>query len=210
MDSLNKRFPRYSKLLALYPAGYRADYGEQMLQTLADMLDDPEKSRVAVWLRTTLDFPLSVVRQQITYTGEAMANTTPTYIKRNALLGAWLVAPFFVFIVLDALMNQRLQHSWVWHTKALFIWLVVLPGLAVIFNLAALLRWIRFRRTETKQSVWRTLLDVRRNWPVLGMALVGLAILALVFFHDSVHCVSGNPLRELHNPSMTWHCVQQR
>lgn len=209
MDRLSKRFPRYSKLLHLYPAAYRKEYGEQMLQTLADMLDDPEKSHTATWIRTSLDLPFSALKQQITYTGEAMANTTPSYIKRNALLGAWLVAPFFIFVALNSIMHNRLQNSWMWHAKALFIWLIILPGLAAIFNLLALLHWVQSRRHTTKTTAWQALADIRHNWPVLLMALVGIGILALVFGHDSVHCVAGNPIRELHNASQTWQCVQK-
>lgn len=209
MDSLKHRFPRYSKLLLLYPADYRAEYGEQMLQTLADMLDDPKHGKTA-WARTILDFPLSVIKQQLSYSGEDMTNTMPVYIKRNALLGAWFVAPFFVFVILNALMHDRLRDSWVWHTQALFIWLILLPGLAAIFNLAALLRWTNTRRRETKNSAWKTLTDFRLNWPALGMALLGLAILVFVFGHDSIGCVNGNPFRELHNPHQTWQCIQQK
>lgn len=204
MAHLSKRFPRYSKLLHLYPAGYRKQYGEQMLQTLADMLDDSERSRSEVWSRLILDFPFSVIKQQLSYTGEAMTNTTPVYIKRTAVLGAWLVAPFFVFVILNSLMHNRLHQSWAWHSDALFIWLVLLPSLAAIFNLGALLRWVQTRR---KIGAWRALLDIRSNWPVLAMAIVAVGILGVVFFHDSVHCVTGNPIRELHNPHQTWQCI---
>lgn len=210
MDSLKHRFPRYSRLLALYPADYRQEYGGQMLQTLADMLDDPGRRKAGVWGRITLDFPLSVIKQQLIYSGEAMGNTMPGYIKRNARLGAWLVAPFFIFLIFDAVMRHRLEHSWVWHTRALFIWLIVLPGLAAIFNLAALLRWVHARRRETHSSAWKVLTDLRLNWPALGMAVLSIGILGLVFFHDSVHCVTGNPVRELHNPYQTWQCIEQR
>lgn len=209
MSSLKQRFPRYSKLIRFYPLPYRHEYSEQMLQTLADMLDDPELRRSTVWARTVLDFPLSVANQQFNYLGEAMASTTPAYIKRNALLGACLLAPFFFFIILNSLMHQRLHNSWAWHTNVLLAWLILLPSLAVLFNFATMLRWAQTRRKENKISAWKALGDVRHNWPAFGVILVGLAILALVLGHDSVHCVSGNPFRELHNPYQTWQCIQR-
>jgi hypothetical protein len=204
---LNRRFPRYSKLLRLYPAGYRKAYGEQMLQTLADMLDDPEQSRQAVWTRTILDFPLSVAHQQLSYAGTGAAGM-PRYMKQNARLGAWLVAPFFLFILLNSFSGQRLRDSLLWHTDFLFIWLVLLPGLAVVFNLAALLRWVRSQRRGRTRTTWSLLTDFRQNWPAVAMIVIGLAILALVFGHDSVRCVSGNPFHELHDWHSTWQCVQ--
>ncbi len=209
MSSLKQRFPHYSKLIRFYPPSYRREYSMQMLQTLADMLDDPERRSGAVWARTVLDFPVSVINQQLSYLGETMANTTPSYIKRNALFGIWLITPFFFFIILNSLMRQRLHNSWVWHTYALFTWLILLPSLAVLFNFVAMLRWTQTRRKENKISAWKSLTDVRHNWPALGIILVGFAILTIVFGHDSVHCVSGNPFRELHNPYQTWQCIQR-
>lgn len=209
MTDTDHRFPRYSRLLRLYPAGYRKEYGEQMLQTLADMLDDPARSHPGVWSRLVLDFPFSVIKQQLSYTGEVMATTMPDYMKRNAMLGTGLVAPFFLLLALHVVAGNRLEHSWFWHTHVLFIWLLVLPGLAIVCNLQALLRWGLHRRQETHTGTWKVLTDFRRNWPALGVIIIGLCILALVFGHDSVGCVTGNPMRELRNFHQTWQCVQQ-
>jgi len=208
MDRLSKRFPRYSHLLRLYPGGYRQEYGEQMLQTLADMLDDPARKKTAVWARTVLDFPLSVTRQQLTYAGNAAA-VMPRYLKHNARVGAWLVAPFFLFVILNNLSNQRLHDSLLWHTDFLFMWLILLPAVAILLNTAALLRWLRSRRRETGQATWKLLADWRHDWPALAVMLIGLGILALVFGHDSVHCVAGNPFHELRDWHSTWQCVQR-
>jgi len=140
MNKLEQRFPRYSKLLSLYPSNYRQNYGEQMLQTLADMLDDPERSKTAVWSRLTLDFPLSLLKQQLIYTGEVMAMDTPYYVKRSAVVGSALVAPFFIFLALNGIMHNRLQHSWVWNSWFLFVWLILLPAIAALANIQALVR----------------------------------------------------------------------
>lgn len=209
MGNLDKRFPHYSKLLGLYPEPYRKEYKEQMLQTLADMLDDPDRSRRGVWTRTIVDFPLSLIGQQLHYLGGAMANQMPNYIKRNSLLGAWLVAPFFVFLVVNAVFQDRVQNTFLWHNNILFMWLIFLPALAVLFNLISLIRWLNDRHHTSKKSLWRTLFDFKNNWPALAVILVGLGILALVIGHDSVHCVTGNPVRELHNANQTWQCISQ-
>ena len=202
MERLAKRFPRYSRFLYLYPSGYRKEYGEQMLQTLADMLDDPERHRISVWAQLGLDFPFSVIKQQLTYTGEVMATDTPLFMKRSALVGTGLLLPFFVLLTLNGLMHNRLQHSWVWNSWFLFLWIIFLPICAVTVNVLALHRKDRLR-SVLRPSAWRS------NWPALIVLLLGLGILALVFFHDSVHCVAGNPIRELHNPHQTWQCIQR-
>jgi len=206
MNKLEQRFPRYSKLLSLYPSNYRQNYGEQMLQTLADMLDDPERSKTAVWSRLTLDFPLSLLKQQLIYTGEVMAMDTPYYVKRSAVVGSALVAPFFIFLALNGIMHNRLQHSWVWNSWFLFVWLILLPAIAALANIQALVRSRQAAGTaQNKRAVGVT---ARSSWPALTILLVSLGILGIVFFHDSVHCVTGNPYRELHNWHATWQCIQ--
>jgi len=208
MDHLIKRFPHYSKLLRLYPVAYQKEYGEQMLQTLADMLDDPHEKPAAVWARTVLDYPISIMYQQLSYT-EANMQHNPQYIKRTAVLGAWLVAPFFLFVVVNGTNNHWLEHSMLWHTNFLLTWLVLLPSIAVILNLAALLRWVRQQRNTAHASAWKALTDVRRTWPLIAIALIGLGILAIIFGHDSVHCITGNPIRELRNLHQTLQCIQR-
>jgi len=208
VNDLNHRFPRYSKLLGLYPAAYRHEYGEQMLQTLADMLDDPQQSRRAVWARTLRDFPGSLLRQQLAYTATAMTSTPP-YLTRTARAGAGLVAPFFLLVLANALSGQALRHSVIWRPNVLPLWLVVLPALAVGLNLFVWLRWLRQQRRESAGSSWQHIADIRRSWPALAVMLVGLAIIAFVYGHDSVHCLTGNPLRELHNPHQTMQCIER-
>ncbi len=211
MKSLDQRFPVYSKLLKLYPHPYQSEYSEQMLQTLADMLDNAEtpSQRASIWLRATVDYPLSVVKQQLIFSGGTMNQPMPSYIKQYGVIGGCMMAPFFIFLILNAILGDRLQHSVVWHTNVLLMWLVLLPSLAIILNLAALLHWLQSGRRQTKTSPWRMLTDFQHNWPALSVAIVGLGILAIVFGHDSVGCLTGNPVRELHNFHDTVQCVQQ-
>ena len=213
MGSLAKRFPLYSKLLRFYPAPYRDTYGEQMLQTLADMLDNAPSAAAKrlIWLRAALDLPLSAAKQQLKYTGGIMANETPTYIKRTNLIGAILLMPFFILLVLNSTIGPlRMQRTWAWGPWVLAVGLIMMPAIALALELGALLCWALARRRQEHISVWRGLFDIRRNWPLLGIAALGFGIILLVFGHDSVHCVAGNPVRELRNWHTTWQCIQQR
>lgn len=211
MSELKTRFPRYSKLLKLYPASYRMQYSEQMLQTLADMLDDAQGTRqkVTVWTRTVLDLPVSLSKQQLIYAGEIMAHETPGYVKHNSMLGALLLVPFVLALLANGsdkvLHNNTLYHSWLWSLPVLTIWVLVLPSLAALLSLTTFTVWAKQR-----PNFWRSLIDFRHNWPMLLVGLAGLFIVAFVFGHDSVHCITGNPIREVHNPHQTWQCIQQR
>jgi len=209
VDRISRRFPRYSALLRLYPARYRKEYGEQMLQTLADMLDDPEQRKFSVWARTALDLPFSIIRQQITYTGVAMT-TTPNYMKYAAHIGAWMLTPFFAIIIINSFSHQWLQRTVLWHPAFLLTWIVALPLIAAALNAAALLRWAYIQRRQNHVAPLYTLADLRRSWLALVITVAGIGIFSVALWHDSVHCVTGNPIRELHNPHQTLHCIQQR
>jgi len=208
MSSLEQRFPYYRRLLRLYPAAYRRDYEAQILQTLADMLDDPEHSRAATWARALLDLPTSITRQQVSYTAAAMTST-PDYLKHYARTGAWLVTPFFLLVALNGLNGHTLRGTVLWHTNVLLVWLILLPSLAVLLNLAAWGRWVRQNSRQTGTSLWHAISDIRRSWPALAVIIVGLGIIGFVYGHDSAHCLTGNPVRELHNAHQTLRCIQR-
>ncbi|HEX3568707.1 MAG TPA: hypothetical protein VHT70_03475 [Candidatus Saccharimonadales bacterium] len=206
-----RRFPLYAKLLHLYPKSYREQYGDQMLQTLADMLDAAPTTaqRALVWLRTMIDMPLSIGRQQLSFAGHALTQETPLFVRRNTLVSASMFLPFFVIVAINDLTAHGLYHTWLWRVGPLFTWIVLLPAIGMIISTITLVAWLR-RMRVAHRSWWRSLIDIRHSWPMLAFVLLGLGILCLVFFHDSVHCVAGNPVRELHNPHATLHCIQQR
>jgi hypothetical protein len=210
MNNLTKRFPHYSRLLQLYPPTYRQKYGNQMLQTLADMLDDRSNARTAVWARTVLDFPFSLVKQNALSMGSIMAHETPDYVKRSSLTGALLVTPFFVFIVLNSAGSHGLQNSWFWHPWVIATWLIFMPAVAFLICCSAFLRWSVERCRQKHVSSWHSLLDWRRNWPMAGIILVSLGIIAVALFHDSVHCVTNNPIPEIRHWHTTLRCIRAR
>jgi hypothetical protein len=209
MKNLTKRFPRYSKLLHLYPISYRKQYGEQMLQTLADMLDNSSSSaRAGIWLRTAIDTPLSIVQQQAILTGRVMAQDMPRYVKRNSLVAALFLLPFFSILTINSLVPERLYHSRLWQANILFAWIVAMPAAALVLSGVTFLVWL-FQQSRKKQGNWlKSIFDFRHNWPMLAAVIVGAGILGLVFFHDSTRCVAGNPFREAQEWHETIRCLR--
>lgn len=214
MGKLEERFPHYSRVLRFYPSAYRTQYGEQMLQTLADMLDNQPERKRAIWLRTLIDLPISLTRQQLLYAGGIMNQQTPAYVKRNALWSAALLLPFIGVLIANSLdkilYNHTLFNSWLWHMPVLAIWVLWLPVAALAIAFASLVTFMIQRHKSTQQSLLRQLFDIAYNWPLLITGLAALFIVTLVIGHDSVHCVTGNPVRELHNWHQTWQCIQQK
>lgn len=208
MDRLKARFPIYSRLLRLYPTDYRHKYSEQMLLMLADMLDDPERSKTAVWLRTTLDFPISVSKQQVIYTGAAMTHDNPSYMKRNTLLGALLLVPFPAAIIVHTLTQHTVPVAGSGERFLYLTAFIALPALAFLLCSATWLYWLLGQR-RTGPTFWRRLLDIRHNGLVLVVAGLGLAMALFVPFHDSVHCVTANPVHKITYLRQTWQCIQR-
>lgn len=212
MGNLAQRFPYYSSLLRLYPAPYQKQYGEQMLQTLADMLDDPAQHKAAVWLRAVLDLPFSLTKQNLMYAGDIMKHDTPNYVKWNSTIGAVLLLPFFAALAANGLnrviYDRDLYHSWLWRTPVVFTWVLVLPVAAALITLISLLVYL-YQRERSQHTGWiKGLLDFRHDWPLLLVAILAVSIVGMVRFHDSVHCLTGNPVRETTHFSRTWRCIQ--
>lgn len=74
MNDLQKRFPVYAAMLHLYPRSYRKAFGDQMLQTTADMLDDSKgkTDRAKMWVAIVANIPGEIVRQRLISIGESM------------------------------------------------------------------------------------------------------------------------------------------
>lgn len=207
MGQLDKRFPLYRHLLKLYPPAYRHKYQGQILQTLADMLDDEENSAARVWTRAALDLPFSIIKQNLTYEGVIMKNHTPGYVKRNSLLAAGLISPFFIIVIANSLDNHNLPTGGGWNHLLLFL-ILGLPALGLLLSLATFARWAAERR-QAKISFWRSLFDIRRNWPLAATAGLALLIVLFIPFHDSGPCIDHNPLKTLRNFDQTMHCIQR-
>jgi hypothetical protein len=204
MAKLSSRFPIYSRLLSLYPPEYRRRYSEETMQTLADMLDDPRSNRALVWTRAITDLPLSLAKQNLLYAGGIMESETPRYVKRNAAISAVLLLPFFVVVFSRIAQNNAIKSGSVWQSS-LYITLVFLPLAAFVLSVFTFLKWSRARHLSPLKS----LLDFRRSWLLATIGALALVITLFVPFHDSTHCITGNPIRELHNPSQTWRCIQR-
>lgn len=138
-----------------------------------------------------------------------MQTETPRYVKKTGLTAAALVAPFFFAVTANSIsmwiLNRNLENSWVWSTPILVGWVLILPAAAFIIAFSGYLR-LAFA-DNLKSSIVRRLFDYKHSWPVTIPALVALGILAVLVFHDSAHCLIGNPIETARNASQTWRCV---
>jgi hypothetical protein len=213
MSNYNSRFPIYAALLKLYPSAHRKRYEQEILQTTADMLDDaPSRlTRVRVWTHVAFDLPLNIVRQQVSYGGDVMSNETPRYLKRSSLIAGALLLPFILALLangLSKLINKHgLDHSWLWKSPAIGIWILYLPEVALLLALATYIVYIVKGTDGTTRSWLKSAVDVRHVWPIMLPAVLALGVLFLVAFHDSVQCWAQNPVHAVTHMQQTWQCT---
>lgn len=213
MRDLRERFPVYSRLMRFYPTDYQNRYKQEILQTTADMLDDaPDQfAKVVIWFKLAVDLPLSIAKQNFAVVGGAMHNDMPNYVKRNSLISAALLLPFFGAIAANAtdkiINNTNLYHSWLWHSPALMLWVFYLPALAFLISFASYSLFI-FKGTTMNKAWLKRAIDILHAWPTLVVGVVALGILAMVEFHDSTQCVFRSPLHAVSNTSQTLHCIE--
>lgn len=198
--SASERFPRYRKLLKLYPKTYRDHYESAHLQTLADMLDDQPttRGRADVWLKTCLDFPITLTTQLAINLEGTVMNEVPQHVRWGGLIGGACLLPFLAALLANSLDNAINHHSlyatWVWSYPALVVWVLVLPALALGISAVTFLIYLS-RETKVHRGGWlMAVVDIRRNWPAVLVGGAAAAVLFILFFHDSVHCFARNPL----------------
>lgn len=204
------RFPRYERLLKLYPKPYRDRYADQMLQTLSDMLEDqpPGFSKVLVWWRVGRDLPLSIMHQNALAIGDNLMHETPRYVKRNGAVAGALLVPFFAALIANGLdkviNNQTLQGSWLWKMPALAVWVLYLPLVAFLLAGAS---YVRSVARHQKKPWLKRIFDVKHAWPIMLPAVLALGVLFVLAFHDSAQCVQHLPSYLVGHTREVWQCA---
>ncbi len=213
MSSRKKRFPTYSKIIRLYPKEYRKEYGEQILQTTADMLDNAPSSaaKLAIWTKVALDLPLNIGKQQFNDKGSLFMKQTPWHVKRVSILSSLLILPFFAALMANALdktiNNHTLYNSWLWDRPAIGLWVLYLPLTALLLACGSFLIYLA-KDTKSRQSSWlKRALDIKHSWPIIIPGIIAFGILFMAVFHDSVQCWVQTPDHALTHIQQTWQCT---
>ncbi|HET9721549.1 MAG TPA: hypothetical protein VFP32_00780 [Candidatus Saccharimonadales bacterium] len=129
-----------------------------------------------------------------------MKNQTPDYVKRNSIISGILIAPFFIFVIVNDLDNHKLPSTPGWNV----LYLSMILGLPVAAMILSVVTWVKLAWSDKKR---RSFLNLRLSWPIITTTVLALIIVLFVPFHDSTHCVAGNPIKEARNFDQTWHCV---
>jgi hypothetical protein len=185
MSNLKKRFPFYSKLIRLYPATYRRQYGPQILQTFADMMDEPGLSRTArIKLRTHAytDITKSIVRQWHLKNNRNLLRNPRRYIVKRLIVIAVLITPLLASIVVSAVRPQYIAQPGIYShifdsSFGILLWLELLPLLATLVAIAILFSWVATRHERMLQKQQK-----RRQTPWVLLTTISLiALLGTLF-----------------------------
>lgn len=128
----------YRKLLAIYPRGFKEQFGESMQQTFNDLCR--ERQMEGGWfgfvLWTFVETTVGIFREHLLLEGDAMKNMLMS-VRSPALISLLLVIPFMIMEVVN---RQNLNEGF---PIPLFVMLWVLPlifiltGMPIIRNLQA-------------------------------------------------------------------------
>jgi hypothetical protein len=213
MSDLEKRFPIYSKVIKLYPLAYRKRFGDEVMQTTADLLDEVPSlpGRLAIWAHLAVDIPLTIAKQQLHYAGGIIHTETPRYIKRNSLFSGILLIPFFTALLangLDKVINgQTLYRSWLWRMPFLGLWVLWLPEIAFLIFITSYLVYVCSPSAKRVGSWHGRLADRKHLWPIMVPGVLALGVLILVAFHDSTQCLAHTPSYIIGHSTQTLRCV---
>lgn len=176
--SPRRRFKIYATLLSLYPASYRKQYTEQILQTVADMIDDaPSTSeKFTTWVRICLDFPVTLCKEHFQIIGDHMnTHNKPYKVGHKALMSAGL----FLLPIAMLTVNRLLMLSGPGRgipTYYLVITSVIFPLLAIAMSGFTLYRLLRSPGTAR--------LNLRQVTPLACICLLSLAFLAWIISEE--------------------------
>lgn len=115
----------YRLLLCAYPAAFRHEYGDAMVQLFRDTARDAYRRRgllglLAVWLRTLTDFTISVIRQHrdkpVEVSSESLLLRDLLHKWRRLGTDALFVTVFSAWYVLHLLRLYFRQSALVWAT----------------------------------------------------------------------------------------------
>ncbi len=178
--SPKQRFKVYAKLLYLYPSGYRKQYGEQLLQTVADMVDDAPSTyeRFIVWLRIGLDLPVTACKEHFQIIGDFMYAKNNHQINRNTFIsGVLILLPVILVAINRMLMLSGPGRGM--PTYPLIVITTIFPVLAVGisgFTLYTLLRSDKKLRTN----------NLRKSWP-LGLVFAASLLLLTLIIREQIN-----------------------
>jgi hypothetical protein len=114
MATPRKSHRLYRALLHLYPASHRQAYGEQMVQTLQDSLDDQRhaRGRFVVWLRVVAELPINIIEENIHNSGGVSVNKLTKISNKRLVIAAAVVALLIAgsYVIMAVIWhNQRSQ-----------------------------------------------------------------------------------------------------
>jgi len=201
----------YARLLYLYPAPHRAEYGADMLQVFTDQCRAANQTKIglaflALWVRTLIDLGINVVREHLTSPQGALGALESGPVKPLPWKGVALVlAPGLIFFGSQVaqltgqdwffLMVYRAGYfmiipvlaAWAW-TRKFPIWGLIPLGLLfnTLLSLGYRMQFLAYSGTQNVNPLLRWLVPIIKTMrpntlKIIPIIVFLLAILALLW-----------------------------
>jgi len=111
MSKQHEKYKLYQAFLHLYPRQHRQAYGQQMVQTLDDILSDQGSSfgRFAVWVKVSIELPINALEENISGIGEISVNKLTKITAKQYMYGAFAVLLIGSYALIS--INYLMQRS---------------------------------------------------------------------------------------------------
>jgi hypothetical protein len=110
MSRQYEKYRIYRACLYLYPKQHRQVYGQQMVQTLDDILSDQDTNfgRFAVWLKVSVELPINAIEENLSSLGEISVNklTKITAKQYTYAAGGLLIIGSLVLLGVSSIMQR--------------------------------------------------------------------------------------------------------
>lgn len=206
----SKKDSIYSKLIKLYPKKYKEKYGDQIIQTTEDMLNNTtgQYSKILIWIKVFFDLPFNILKQHILNINYILANETPSYIRQTSIVSNIFILPFLILLIINELdiiiHGSNLYSSWFWRMPILGIWVLWMPAVSFATTVISYLTYIFKNGID---GMLKNIFYIRQTWIVLIPAFLAFGILFMLAFHDSTHCVVQHPYFIFTKFHQTMQCI---
>jgi hypothetical protein len=190
----------YKKLLKLYPKQFREKFGNEILIVLNDLKRDEirEKGTVGIgfWTLHIADLTKGIFLEH-TYLLQEYGIKKYFHLNGFNIMGIIFLIPIFLMLVAD--FSSRIiqgnllhyngatynyfSHSFLYQRPVIYIWVIILPVLAIILNALSLIVK-RGKHTRFLSTVF-----IKNNFITILILLFGFGVIFMIKFHDFLPCV---------------------
>ena len=194
MPNIKKRFPIYSKILYLYPKAYRRKYSAQMLQTMADLIDNEGSTlprRFKIWLRATPDLIKTIAAENL------RAIDAKKFVPRSLIVSFVMIIPLIVLLASPIFLDSETMADGNSFINRFYspIFIILFPLISAMLSITGLVVWSINRQKNTPVKIYK----VRPS--IVGLSIISVICCAFLIFLSGSWIIGAQQTKKERNAS---------